>query len=85
MQSMHPRATSGPRCANIGLTNVGWQEGHPMSRRPVLIDKARKSPAEKPKLPACLGDQPPPEEQLGGGDICSLEEQPSTEDDKPLD
>jgi hypothetical protein len=29
--------------------------------------------------------QPPPEEDLGGGDICSLEEQPSTDDDKPLD
>jgi hypothetical protein len=28
---------------------------------------------------------PPPEEDLGGGDICSLEETPSTEDDKPLD
>jgi hypothetical protein len=29
--------------------------------------------------------QPPPEEDLGGGDICSLEERPSTDDDKPLD
>ena len=28
---------------------------------------------------------PPPEEDLGGGDICSLEERPSTDDDKPLD
>jgi hypothetical protein len=27
---------------------------------------------------------PPPEEDLGGGDICSLEEQPSTEDNMPL-
>jgi hypothetical protein len=27
----------------------------------------------------------PPEEDLGGGDICSLEASPSTEDDKPLD
>ncbi|MDB5620165.1 hypothetical protein [Tardiphaga sp.] len=26
----------------------------------------------------------PPEEDLGGGDICSLEATPSTEDDKPL-
>lgn len=34
---------------------------------------------------ADLHSQPPPEEQLGGGDICSLEEEPSTEDDKPLD
>jgi hypothetical protein len=28
---------------------------------------------------------PPPEEDLGGGDICSLESTPSTEDDRPLD
>jgi len=28
---------------------------------------------------------PPPEEDLGGGDICSLEERPSTDDDKSLD
>jgi hypothetical protein len=28
---------------------------------------------------------PPPEEDLGGGDICSLERRPSTDDDKPLD
>ena len=27
---------------------------------------------------------PAPEEDLGGGDICSLEEKPSTDDDKPL-
>lgn len=32
-----------------------------------------------------LNTPPPPEEQLGGGDICSLEEAPSTDDDKPLD
>jgi hypothetical protein len=32
-----------------------------------------------------IDTQPPPEEQLGGGDICSLEEAPSTDDDKPLD
>jgi hypothetical protein len=29
--------------------------------------------------------QPLPEEDLGGGDICSLQEQPSTDDDQPLD
>jgi hypothetical protein len=27
---------------------------------------------------------PPAEEDLGGGDICSLEEKPSTEDNMPL-
>jgi hypothetical protein len=29
--------------------------------------------------------QPPREEDYGGGDICSLEETPSTEDDQPLE
>jgi hypothetical protein len=29
--------------------------------------------------------RPPPEEDYGGGDICSLEETASTEDDMPLD
>ena len=29
--------------------------------------------------------QPPPEEDYGGGDICSLQETVSTEDDQPLD
>ena len=29
--------------------------------------------------------QPPPEEDYGGGDICSLEGTCSTEDDRPLE
>jgi hypothetical protein len=29
--------------------------------------------------------RPPPEEDYGGGDICSLEETASTEDDQPLE
>jgi hypothetical protein len=29
--------------------------------------------------------QPPAEEDFGGGDFCSLEASPSTEDDQPLD
>jgi hypothetical protein len=29
--------------------------------------------------------RPPPEDELGGGDICSLEWKPPTDDDKPLD
>jgi hypothetical protein len=29
--------------------------------------------------------QPPSEEDYGGGDICSLEERASTQDDQPLD
>jgi hypothetical protein len=38
-----------------------------------------------PEKPAAAPRQPPGEEELGGGDICSLEQQPSTDDDKPLD
>jgi len=30
-------------------------------------------------------EQPSPEEDLGGGDICSLQESSSTDDDQPLD
>lgn len=43
---------------------------------------ADKEASKKPALPP---EFPPAEEDLGGGDICSLEEQPSTDDDKPLD
>ncbi|WP_295848403.1 hypothetical protein [Tardiphaga sp.] len=31
------------------------------------------------------GSNPAAEEDLGGGDICSLEAEPSIEDDKPLE
>ncbi len=36
-------------------------------------------------LPLKRRTQPQPEEDLGGGDICSLQEQPSTDDYQPLD
>jgi hypothetical protein len=36
-------------------------------------------------LPLKRRTQPQPEEDLGGGDICSLQEYPSTDDDQPLD
>lgn len=61
-----------------------------MDHRPVAPERE----AEHPKKTPCevltdvlkdLDTPPPPEEQLGGGDICSLEETPSTDDDKPLD
>jgi hypothetical protein len=55
-----------------------------MAQRPVLIGNSQDSPAEKPD-PLTKLDHPPPEDHLGGGDICSLQEQPSTDDDKPLD
>lgn len=41
--------------------------------------------AKKKLKPLIDNDHPPPEDELGGGDICSLEEAPSTDDDKPLD
>ena len=36
-------------------------------------------------LPLKRRTQPQPEEDLGGGDICSLQEHLSTDDDQPLD
>lgn len=47
------------------------------------------SPAARPKRQELCVEpnevHPPPEDELGGGDICSVEEQPSTDDDRPLD
>jgi hypothetical protein len=43
---------------------------------------AGKTPPNEAKSPPAF---PAPEEELGGGDFCSLEEQPSTDDDTPLD
>jgi hypothetical protein len=48
-------------------------------------ERAPKSPADRPDPLTHLGDHPPSEDQFGGGDICSPEQDPSTEDDKPLD
>ena len=39
----------------------------------------------KRMLSAKRQGQPPAEEDFGGGDICSLQEQPSTDDDEPLE
>src|ERR1700733_9327076 len=44
----------------------------------------RTSPARLDRRAARARLHPPPEEDLGGGDICSLEEKPSTEDNMPL-
>ena len=56
-----------------------------MARPPVFIENGQKSEGQPSDLCADLTSHPLPEEQLGGGDICSVEEEPSTEDDKPLD
>jgi hypothetical protein len=56
-----------------------------MAQRPVFIEGGQKSVGQKSDPLADLDSHPAPEEQLGGGDICSLEEEPSTDDDKPLE
>jgi hypothetical protein len=43
-----------------------------------------KNPRKVRKAVRVRRHHPPPEEDLGGGDICSLEEKPSTEDNMPL-
>ncbi len=48
-----------------------------MFKRIMQLAKKQRSPKRR--------TQPLPEEDLGGGDICSLQEQPSTDDDQPLD
>jgi hypothetical protein len=51
-----------------------------MARHPVFIEHGdRAASKEKPN------DQPAGEEDFGGGDICSPDEEPSTDDDRPLD
>jgi hypothetical protein len=51
-----------------------------------IIEGGEKSPKHRKKTADCADlKHPPPEDELGGGDFCSLEESPSTDDDKPLD
>ncbi len=45
-------------------------------------DGAKDDPGKKPESQPA---HPPPEDEFGGGDFCSLEEETSTDDDKPLD
>ena len=63
-----------------------------MSRKPRARPRSPKpkgsakigANARKPGKAARGRLHPPAEEDLGGGDICSLEEKPSTEDNMPL-
>jgi len=55
-----------------------------MAQRPVVIEDKNRPPARKPD-PLAKRDDHPEDDNPGSGDICSLEEQPSTDDDKPLD
>jgi hypothetical protein len=53
-----------------------------------FINRAISGDAWESACRSALGykrQQPPPEEDYGGGDICSLEGTHSTEDDQPLE
>jgi hypothetical protein len=56
-----------------------------MSARSPIAEHPKPVVGPKSDLLNDVGDHPAPEDQLGGGDICSPEEAPPTEDDKPLD
>ncbi len=58
--------------------------------KPILASPAsapHKPPPTVESGPNAPGERvdPPPEDELGGGDICSIEWTPPTDDDKPLD
>ncbi len=55
-----------------------------MSKSPIVLVDDLKGGKLTGHMPGDT-EYPPPEEDLGGGDICSPEQDPSTEDDKPLD
>lgn len=54
------------------------RERHPAEQAPA-------GPADKPDPLTTVGEHPAPEDQFGGGDICSPEAESPTDDDKPLD
>ena len=51
---------------------------------PIVIEDGDKAPGQE-NIVRDRDAHPPGEDDLGGGDICSIEETPSTDDDKPLD
>jgi hypothetical protein len=51
-----------------------------MSRHPIFIELDKRAPGQKWEA----DKHPPPEEEFGGGDLCSPELDPPTEEDKPL-
>lgn len=59
--------------ASHKLYEVHTSEGAIMSATEALALVSRKE------------DQPPPEEDYGGGDIVSVQREPSTDDDQPLE
>jgi hypothetical protein len=55
-----------------------------MAHPPVFIEKGQISSEQKRDSLEKVDGHPALEDHLGGGDICSPEEQPSTDDDMPL-
>lgn len=48
------------------------------------VDRLRIAEREPDKKVAADSNQPPSEQDYGGGDFVSLNEEPSTDDDRPL-
>src|SRR5262249_31394239 len=73
------RFTVAVRGGDVHLNGVVSNE---KMRRTALV--AADSVGGVKKVHDHLWIHPPPEEDLGGGDFVSLQEEPSTEDDRPL-
>jgi hypothetical protein len=71
--SRKPRAGQKGLKLRNGTSPARLESSADPNKRPRTIRKAVKGRLH-----------PPPEEDLGGGDICSLEEKPSTDDNMPL-
>lgn len=55
-----------------------------MPKNRVWIEDGETRPGQPPAT-SIKADHPPPEQDLGGGDICSPEQEASTDDDASLD
>ena len=80
-QNVHQLTVCWPKTAEFMpvtfLQLYNGTEENIMFRRIMQLAKKQRPPKRR--------TQPKPEEDLGGGDICSLQEYPSTDDDQPLD
>jgi hypothetical protein len=80
-----PRSLKPKRSKPKGSKPKGSKARTDRTRRLWLARSAKSGEvARKPGKAARRRLHPPAEEDLGGGDICSLEERPSTEDNMPL-
>ncbi len=75
-----------PRRLNVmvrdGIVSLGGVVKSEKARQAAIV--AAENVAGVKKVQDHLYTYPPPEEDLGGGDFVSLQEQPSTQDDEPL-